>query len=70
MKKLALLGLFVGAAFVGGSATPGLSPGERNQMIARNIDYDGKQIIDDVDRDILMVRPASHLTIWNVQDDY
>lgn len=70
MKTLALLGIFVGAALIGGCGTPGLSPAERNQLIVRNYSYDGGQIVDDFDRDIIMSRPASHLTIWNVQDDY
>jgi hypothetical protein len=35
-------------------------------MIARNWDYEGKQLMDDVDM-ALLLRPASHLTIWNVR---
>lgn len=70
MKTLALLGFVVGAACIGGCGTPGLSPAERNQMIVRNFNYDGGQVVDDIDRDVLMIRPASHLTVWNVQDDY
>ncbi len=71
MKICVLLGIVAGAACLGGGcATPGLSPHERDQLIARNMDYDGKQIIDDIDRDVLFLRPASHMTIWNVQDSY
>ena len=47
-------------------STPAYSLQERGQMIARNWDYEGKQINDDIDM-ALMLRPMSHLTIWNVE---
>jgi hypothetical protein len=46
--------------------TPAYSWKEREQMILRNWDYEGKQKDDDID-DALLLRPASHLTIWNVR---
>ena len=39
---------------------------ERQQLILRNWDYEGKQKDDDIDS-ALLLRPASHLTIWNVR---
>ena len=46
--------------------TPAYTATERGQMIARNWDYEGKQSQDDIDT-ALLLRPASHLTIWNVR---
>lgn len=67
MKTLALIGLLSGTMFVGaGCATPGYTAQERNQQIARNWDYEIKQASDDFDH-LLLLRPASRLTIWNVQ---
>jgi hypothetical protein len=73
MKKLAALILLAGAMVGGGCARPnelGWTPAytltERDQMIMRNWDYEGKQIQDDIDS-ALLLRPASHLTIWNVR---
>jgi hypothetical protein len=67
MKNLALsLVLASGLAFLGGCGTPGYTPLERNQMIARNWDYEAKQATDDFDA-LLLLRPASRLTIWNVR---
>jgi hypothetical protein len=67
MKKLLLLGIVAGSmVFSAGCATPGYSPDERQAQINRNLDYEGKQAIDDFDNVILM-RPSTHLTIWNLQ---
>jgi hypothetical protein len=74
MKKVAstLLLTILALAFTG-CARPfefGYSPAytahERHQMIARNWDYEGKQIFDDIDA-ALLLRPAGHLTLWNVR---
>jgi len=46
--------------------TPAYSTGERVNMIARNWDYEGKQMQDDIDH-ALLLRPASHMTVWNVR---
>jgi hypothetical protein len=75
MKLVALLSLLtLGALSITGCArpfelgyTPGYTARERNQQIARNWDYEGKQLVDDWDSFWLM-RPASQLTVWNVQD--
>jgi hypothetical protein len=72
MKKcVVLVGLLALSAF--GCARPfeiGWSPAytarERHQMIARNWDYEGKQLVDDFDSAMLL-RPSSRLTIWNVR---
>jgi len=73
MKKLVLLVLLSGSLLTTGCARPGeigwtpaYSWRERTQLIARNWDYEGKQKDDDIDS-ALLLRPASHLTIWNVR---
>ena len=67
MKTLALFGLSVGAMLLSaGCATPGYSAAERNQMISRNWDYEGKMAVDDWDR-LFLLNPASRLTPWNVE---
>jgi carbonic anhydrase len=67
MKKVLLLVSVAGSMFVSpGCATPAYSPTERRQQIARNWDYEGRQATDDWDH-ILLLRPASRLTIWNVR---
>jgi hypothetical protein len=74
MRKLALFAL---VATLGWSAigcarpneigyTPAYTAKERANLIARNWDYEGKQSVDDIDH-LLLLRPAGHLTIWNVQ---
>ena len=46
-------------------ATPAYSGTERGDMIARNVEMEWKQMNDDIDH-ILLLRPMSMLTIWNV----
>jgi hypothetical protein len=45
--------------------TPAYSAHERQQMVNRNMDYEWRQAQDDMDH-LLLLRPASHMTIWNV----
>jgi hypothetical protein len=73
MRKLAALVLVLGGLVASGCARPnevGWAPAytehEREQLILRNWDYEGKQLVDDVDH-ALLLRPASHLTVWNVR---
>lgn len=67
MKLLPLIALLAGSMLLTtGCGTPGYSATERNQQIARNWSYEGGQAVDDFDH-ILLLRPASHLTLWNVQ---
>ncbi len=67
MKKLLFLGMVAGSmCFSAGCATPAYSPDERQAQINRNLDYEGKQAIDDIDSALLM-RPATHMTVWNLQ---
>jgi hypothetical protein len=76
MKRLARYGLLLGLACVGMTSgcarpgefgyTPAYTTKERFDMIARNWDYEGKQLMDDMDS-LLLLRPASHLTMWNVR---
>ena len=65
MKYFALL-LIVAAGLSAGCATPAYSMGERWQMIFRNWAYEEKQMQDDIDH-LLLLRPASRLTIWHVR---
>jgi hypothetical protein len=68
MKTLALIGLLAAGLFTTGCfGTPGYSPQERNAMIIRNYNYEGAQMVDDFDNAILMSRPSSRLTAWNVE---
>jgi len=77
MKKFATLLLLISAlAIVGCSGvqarpgewgwTPAYTAKENGQIINRNWDYDGKQLVDDTDYVMLWDTP-SHLTIWNVR---
>jgi hypothetical protein len=75
MKKFVLLVGLVALMVGGGSGcarpfeigwSPAYSARERHQLIARAWDYDGKQLVDDVDS-FLLLRPASRMTIWNVR---
>jgi len=73
MKKLAALVLLAAALVGSGCArpnevgwTPVYSAHEREAIILRNWDYEGKQKDDDLDS-LLLLRPASHLTIWTVR---
>jgi hypothetical protein len=67
VKSVLLGGLVAGFVFVsGGCHTPAYTPTERRQQIARNWDYEFKQATDDFDS-VLLMRPASRLTIWNVR---
>jgi hypothetical protein len=74
MKKLSKFAMLIGLSllFVGCARpfeigwTPAYSAHERHDQIARNWDYEGKQLVDDFDS-ALLLRPASRMTIWNVR---
>ncbi len=67
MKAIALFVILAGTLVMSsGCATPAYSPSERRAQILRNWDYDLKQTTDDFDH-LMLLRPASHLTVWNVQ---
>jgi hypothetical protein len=68
MKKsiFALLLLVLACITSTGCATPAYSGSERGQLIARNWEFEGKQINDDIDS-ILLLRPAGRLTIWHIR---
>ena len=72
MNRVFLLGLMTGSlgliGVTGGCGTAGYSATERDQRISRNQSYEGSQITDDFDH-IFLLRPASTLTRWNVQQD-
>ena len=62
-----MIGLLAAGLMSTGCGTPGYSPSERNDMIVRDYNYEGGQAVDDFDHAVLMSRPASRLTAWNVQ---
>ena len=68
MKKSLVAVLLLAAASISstGCATPAYSGRERSQMIARNWDFEAHQINDDIDS-LLLLRPASRLTIWHIR---
>jgi hypothetical protein len=47
-------------------APPAYSSGENAQRTLRYMAYDWSQAIDDFDRQVVMTRPGSQLTGWNV----
>jgi hypothetical protein len=67
MKKFVLLAVVsVGAMMAVGCDSPGYSGAERVQLIGRNWTWEYEQINDDIDS-MLLLRPADHLSQWNVQ---
>jgi hypothetical protein len=72
MNRFLLMGLMTGSLFLiglsSGCGTPGYTPAERDARIGRNWSYEGGQAIDDVDH-ILLLRPSSTMTYWNVQQN-
>ena len=77
MSKLMLTLVACGVMFLAGGcmdsridkvdafATPAYSGSERGDMIARNMEMEWRQINDDVDH-LLLLRPMSMLSVWNV----
>ena len=69
LKSVALIGLAAAGLFTTGCfSTPGYTARERNQQIARNQRYESEQLIDDLDH-LLLLRPASRMTVWNLMGD-
>lgn len=73
MKKLAAIGLLAIVSITSGCARPwevGYDPAystkERQQQILRAWDYEGKQLVEDIDH-ALLLRPTGHLTYWNLR---
>jgi hypothetical protein len=71
MRKLVSLLMLAAVAVLpvfasGCLAPPAYSSIERAQQIGRNWDYEGRQSVDDLDH-VLLLRPVSKLTIWNVR---
>ena len=68
MRIFVLIGLLgaAAAAASGTGCTPAYSWQERNALIARTWKYDAKQAVDDFDS-VLMLRPPSRMTVWNVR---
>jgi hypothetical protein len=72
MKRFSML-LLLGAMVVTGCARPGevgwstaYNRTELDRQIVRNWDWDGKQMVDDIDHTLLL-RPMGHLTIWDLR---
>jgi hypothetical protein len=61
----AILALFVAGLAGCTSDTPAYSAKERFAQIHRNQDYESRQLNDDIDH-ILLARPDTQLTVWNV----
>jgi hypothetical protein len=66
MKKAIFLALLAGGLFLTGCETPGYTSQERFQAIGRNWGWEYEQINDDLD-EIFLLRPADHLSPWNIQ---
>ena len=66
MKKFILLAILAGGTFCTGCETPGYSAQERFHSIGRNWGWEYEQINDDLDHAFLL-RPADHLSQWNIQ---
>lgn len=67
MKKLVLLTVVLGGAMIlAGCDAPGYTASERFQIIGRNWGWEYSQVNDDID-ELLLLRPASHLSDWNLQ---
>jgi hypothetical protein len=68
MKTFAALSMMlVASAFLTtGCGSPGYNTIENGQRVLMTWDYDAAQAVDDVNH-VLMLRPASRMTIWNVR---
>jgi hypothetical protein len=78
MKKLALSALLLTTVMFGSGcaqyelgrnefgSTPAYSLRERGSHFGRMVDIDLKEVNDDID-EILMLRPASMLSVWHVR---
>lgn len=67
MKFLTLIALLGGLVVSsGGCASVAYGPSEREALIARTWEIDGREAIDDIDS-LLLLRPPSRLTIWHVR---
>lgn len=67
MRILVLIGLLAGATFfTGGCQSVAYSAQERNALIARTWNIEGRQAVDDFDN-LLLLRPPSRMTIWHVR---
>ena len=67
MKKFALLAVLAGGMLLtAGCETPAYTGQERAALIRRNWGFEYEQVNDDVDH-ALMLRPAGHLTEWDIQ---
>lgn len=67
VKKAVYCGMLVaGVSSMTGCATPAYSAAERNKMISRTWNFEGRQAVDDWD-EFWMLRPPSRMTIWNVR---
>ncbi len=67
MKKLLMFAVVaMGLMLATGCDSPGYTGAERAQRIGRNWGWEYEQINDDIDS-MLLLRPADHLSQWNIQ---
>ena len=68
MKTFAVLSLVLGASLfmTTGCMSPGYDSVENTQRVMNTWGYDYEEAVDDVNH-VLMLRPASRSTIWNVR---
>ena len=67
LKASALVVLLSGLTFMSvGCSTPAYSGSERFQHFAYGVSYDAAQMQDDIDH-VLLLRPGSRMSIWNVR---
>lgn len=78
MKTLSYMALLLGVVALGAGcaeerfgdfdplATPAYSGVERGDLIAHSVHTDWQEAQDDID-EVLLLRPSSQMTIWNVR---
>jgi hypothetical protein len=70
MKLLMLFGVLAGAGLLfsssGGCSGVAYSQAERDALISRTWNVDGREMVDDFDS-LLLLRPPSRMTIWHVR---
>ena len=56
-----------GCSPVSHTIVPGYTARERDVEIARNISLEGSVLVDDFDKHVLMWRPVTQLSYWNLR---
>ena len=66
-SALAATAGLAGCSPVNDTVTPGYTYEERSIEIRRNISMEGKLFLEDIDEHVLMWRPVTQLSYWNVR---